>query len=271
MTQVEADVGEQKVFRDVIKKHRGEYYVEYGPAIWCNPLATVNLTFPQPIADVEAVKQAMEQELEFWLKQYPVPVMVTAWDAKDDMVHVSTEGNGSHLFGYVNQHTGQIVKFWRLPGSNELPVDQMSGKYFSLIYEGLPFRRQADVQKKARSEAVTTGRVIRLIVLLVVGVPLLIQIVSLGIDWIGYVLSGVSISVGLYKLCKAMGWIKPGKREILKAEKKNKMGHYYYHCEKNSEAFNRLKIENFEREAIARTHREADAILRDSEGESKES
>jgi len=265
MTQ--AGVGKENVFRDAIKKHRGKYYVEYKPAIWCSPLATVNLTFPQPIVDVEIVRNAMEQELGCWLNQYPVPVVVTAWDAKDDIVHVSSKDDESHLFGYVNQHTGQIVKFWKLPGSNELPKEQMKEEYFSLVYEGLPFRRQVDVQHKALREAVTTGRTIRFIVLLVVGVPLLIQIVALDIDWIGYVLSGISISVGLYKLCKAMGWVKPSKREILEAEKNNKMGHYYYHCEKNPDAFNQLKVENFKREAIERTHREAEAILKDSEPE----
>lgn len=264
MTQV--DAGNENVFRDAIKKHRGRYYVEYKPAIWCNLLALVNLTFPQPIVDVEIVRSAMEQELEYWLNQYPVPVMVTAWDAKEDVVHITSKDDESHLFGYVDQHTGQIVKYWRLPGGNELPSDQMNEKYFSLAYGGLLFRRQVDVRHKALREAVITGRAIRLIALLVVGVPLLIQIVSLGIDWIGYVLSGISISVGLYKLCKSMGWVKTSKREMLEAEKNNKMRHYYYHCEKNPDTFNRLKIENFEREAIERTHKEAEVILKDSEG-----
>jgi hypothetical protein len=268
MTQTDAD--NERVFRDVIERHRGKYYVEYKPAIWCNPLAIVDLTFSQPIADVEIVRDAMEQELEYWLNQYPAPAMVTAWDAKEDIVHVSSNDDELHLFGYVNQHTGQIVRYWKLPSSNELPPEQMNEKYFSLVYEGLPFRRQVDVQRKALHEAVITGRAIRFIVLLVVGVPLLIQIVSLGIDWIGYVLSGISISVGLYKLCKSMGWIRLGKREILEAEKNNKMRHYYYHCEKNPEAFNRLKIENFEREAIERTHREAEGILKDTNRESKD-
>jgi hypothetical protein len=262
MTQV--DAGNENVFRDAIKKHRGRYYVEYKPAIWCNPLAIVNLTFPQPILDIEIVKSAMEYELEYWLNQYPVPVMVTAWDAKEDIVHDSSKDDESHLFGYVNQHNGQIVKYWRLPDGNELPSEQMNEKYFSLVYEGLPFRRQVDVRRKALHEAVITGRAIRLIVLLVVGVPLLIQIVSLGIEWIGYVLSGISISVGLYKLCKSMGWVKPSKREQMKAEKNLKMEHCFYHCEKNPDAFNRLKIENFERETIERTIKEEKEILTSS-------
>lgn len=38
------------------------------------------------------------------------------------------------------------------------------------------------------------------------------------------------------------------------------MKHYFYHCEGNPEGFNRLKIENFEREAIRRTHDVADSL-----------
>jgi hypothetical protein len=265
MTQI--DVGNENVFRDAIRKHRGEYFVEYKPAIWCNPLATVDLTFPQPIVDVEIVRDAMEQELKCWLKQYPVPVMVTAWDAKEDIVHVSSNDDEVHLIGYVNPHTGQIIKSWKLLGNNELPEEQMTEKYFSQVYEGLLFRRQVDVQHKAFREAVIAGRTTRLIILLVVGVPLLIQLVGLGIDWIGYALSGISITVGLYKLCKSLGWVKLSKREIIEAEKTNKMGHYYYHCEKNPDAFLRLKIENLEREAIERTHREAEAIQKHSKDE----
>ncbi len=35
------------------------------------------------------------------------------------------------------------------------------------------------------------------------------------------------------------------------------MRHYYYHCERNPEAFERLKIENFRQEEISRTKSQA--------------
>lgn len=57
-----------------------------------------------------------------------------------------------------------------------------------------------------------------------------------------------------------MGWLKPTQREKEKAEKDLRMEHYFYHCEQNPEGFIRLKNENFEREAITRTHVEADAL-----------
>jgi hypothetical protein len=264
MTSALGDSSNQKVFREAIKKHRGDYYVSYKPADLGSPIAILQLTFPRPIVDVEIVKLAMEQELESWLKQYPIPTMVTAFDAKDDVLHVSSNFDGSHLIGYVDPQTGQVVKHWRLLGNNELPEGQLEAIYSARIYEGLPFRRQEDVRIEAYRKARSSGRAIRFIVFLVVGVPVLIEMVSLGMDWIGYVLSGISITVGLYKFGKAMGWIKPSKREQMKAEKKLKMEHYFYHCEKNPDAFNRLKIENFERETIERTIEEEKAILKTS-------
>jgi hypothetical protein len=259
------DISKQKVFRDRISKHRGNYYVTYSPADLRSSIAIVQLTFPQPVADVGIVKQAIERELESWLKQYPVPTMVTAFDVKEDVLQVSSKYDESHLIGYVDQQTNQIIKHWRLLGNNELPPEQMKSEYLARVYEGLPFRRQEDVELEAYRKARSSGRAIRFIVFLVVGVPVLIEIISLGINWIGYLLSGISISIGLYKLGKAMGWIKPSQRDQEKAEKNRKMDHYFYHCEKNPEAFNRLKIENFERETIERTIREEEAIRKSSE------
>jgi hypothetical protein len=38
------------------------------------------------------------------------------------------------------------------------------------------------------------------------------------------------------------------------------MRHYYWHCERNVEAFNRLKIQNFERVLMERTRKEAETL-----------
>jgi len=54
--------------------------------------------------------------------------------------------------------------------------------------------------------------------------------------------------------------LKPSQREKQEAERNLKMSHYFYHCERNPEGFNRLKIENFEREAIEGTRKEAEEL-----------
>lgn len=251
---------DQRVFRDEIKEHRGNYYVSYRPADVRFPFAIVQLTLLDHDFDRAIVKNAMENELQSWLSRFRVPVMVSSFDAKDDLIHISTESDQSHLMGYVDPQTDQIIQQWGLLKNEELPSEQMDEGYLARVYEGVPFRLQEAVRQNALRETRMLGRSARIIIFLLVGVPVLIEMVSLDVAWLGHVLAGISISVGLYKLGKAMGWLKPTQREKEKAEKDLRMKHYFYHCERNPEGFNRLKIENFEREAIRRTHEEADAL-----------
>ena len=250
----------QKVFREQIKEHRGDYYVSYQPADARFPYAFVQLTFLDNGHDVADVKKAMERELQSWLSRFRVPVTVSSYDAKDDLIHVATEFDQSHLTGYVDPQTDQIIQRWGLFENEELPPEQMGARYLARVYEGVPFRLQEAVRQKALRETRMLGRSARIALFLLVGVPVLIEMVSLGVTWLGHVLAGISISVGLYKLGKSMGWVKPSQREKEKAEKDLRMKHYFYHCEQNPEGFNRLKIENFEREAIRRSHDEATAL-----------
>lgn len=77
-------------------------------------------------------------------------------------------------------------------------------------------------------------------------VPLAITILGFASPVVGVILLVISIfKIGITTI-KHFGspdkWI-PGYTE--KMEKERKMKHYYYHCEKNPDAFNRPKIENF--------------------------
>lgn len=105
----------------------------------------------------------------------------------------------------------------------------------------------------------------RIIVLLVVGFPFAIEVVALGIDWLGHVLAGISIAAGIWKLARVMGWRKRSKREQEEEESEARMRHCYYHCERNPEAFARLRTENFEKEMIEANKREAARLKRLSE------
>jgi hypothetical protein len=254
------DTGNQKVFRDKLKEHRGSYFVIYKPADVNSSLALVSLVFPETSVEVTEVRRVMEQELKHWLNRFAVPVMVSAFDVKDSVIRISDEPYESHLMGYIDPHTGGLVQKWGLFEEDETPSEQKDTGYLERVYQGVPFRLQEKVREEVRREARTAGRVIRLIVFLTVVVPVLIEVVSLGATWLGHLLAGISISAGLYKIGKAMGWLKPTKRDKEKDEKEQKMGHYFYHCERNPEAFNRLKCENFEREVIEQTRKESEAI-----------
>lgn len=249
-----------KVFRERVKEHRGDYYVSYQPADARFPSAFVLLTFLGHDHDVTSVKAAIERELQSWLSRFGVPVTVSSYDAKDDLIHVAPEFDRSHLAGYIDPQTNRMIQRWGLLKNDELPSEQMDAGYLARVYEGVPFRLQETVRQNALRENRMLGRSARIALFLLVGVPVLIEMVSLGVTWLGHVLAGISISVGLYKLGKAMGWLKPTQRDKEKAEKDLRMKHYFYHCERNPEGFSRLKAENFEREAISQNHLEADQV-----------
>jgi len=263
--EIPKDASNQKVFRDGIKEHRGSYFVIYKPADVNSSLALVSLVFPETNVEVTEVRRVMEQELKHWLNRFSVPVMVSAFDAKDSVIRFSDEPHESHLMGYIDPHAGRLVQKWGLFEDAEMPSEQKDVGHLERVYQGVPFRLQEKVREEVRREARARGRVIRFIVFFYAGGAVLIELIALGVNWLGHVLAAVSIATGSYKLGRVMGWLKPNKRDKEKAEKEQKMGHYYYHCEQNPEAFNRLKCENFERDAIEQTRNESEAIRKDHE------
>ena len=249
-----------KVYRDEIKEGRTGYFVTYQPADCRFPFASADLVFPEVGIDTSRVAHAMEKELETWLKRYAVPVMVAASDAKGDLIRVRTDASESCLMGYHDLKAGRIVRRWGILKENELPMGQSDAEYLQSVYRGVGFREQAAVHDAVNRETRNTAKAAWVVTFFLVIVPVMIEIISLGVAWLGYILSAISITVGIYKAAKAFGWIKPSEREKAKAEEDRKMRHYYWHCELNPEAFYRLKVQNSEREAIERTRKEALAL-----------
>ena len=249
----------QKVFREKLSEHRGEYFVTYHPADGDGWLSTVSLSFPGNV-ELLVVKSALEKELKYWLKRFPVPILISAFDAKDNVIRLPGNSDESHLTGYVDIQSQQLVYRWGLMKNDEIPSEQKEASYLASVYQGIPFRLQQKVREEALREFRVRNRVLRFIVFFYVGAAVFAELIALGVTWLGHILAVISISTGFYKLAKAMGWLKPSKRDKEKAEKEGKMEHYFYHCEQNPKAFNRLKCENFERDAIEQTLKESEAI-----------
>ena len=72
------------LFFSALKGDRGWYFVEYHPPHTGYPFANLSLVIPGP-ATPSAVAEAMEAELKGWLQRFPVPLMVSAFDAKGDL------------------------------------------------------------------------------------------------------------------------------------------------------------------------------------------
>ncbi|PYL74516.1 MAG: hypothetical protein DMF26_10705 [Verrucomicrobia bacterium] len=153
-----------------------------------------------------------------------------------------------------------MLKQWKTFADSELPRELISADRLDEIYKSIPSRSADEVRNQARAKAKTLKRAATLISVFIIGIPLAVEILSFGITWIGYVVAGVSILVGLYKTAKTFSWIKPSERQKRVAEKRQKMEHYFYHCERNPEGFMRLKVENFERETMEENIAESHAI-----------
>jgi hypothetical protein len=233
-----------EVFRDAIMEPRDGFNVEYVPARTGGAFATAGLTFTSEIVDAEKIKRSMDEELAFWLKLYRVPLFVSSFDAKGDLITIEPY---SHLMGFLDADN-HLIKRWGEFTNEELPADQVTQGYLANVYRNVPFRFAEDVRWKVRREA----RIMKVtglsIVLFTVIIPVLIEMVSWGVEWLGHLLEAGSFFKGLHEIGKALGWIKPSQKETDKALRKQKMEHYFYHCEKNPAAFQRLKFENFENE-----------------------
>jgi hypothetical protein len=253
-------VDDHGVFRNAIKEHRPSYFVSYQPADARYSFALIQLTFLDEQTDVAQVKRAVEYELNYWIRRYSLPVIASAFDAKEDLIEISPEYRQSFLMGFADNKTGDVLSRWGGYENEELPAEQMTAEYQARVYEGVPFRLRSQVRREALDHALKMGRGIRVAMFFLVGVPVLIEIISLGVDWLGYFLASISISVGIYKLGKTMSWWKPTKREREAEEKDRKMKHYYYHCELNPDDFNRLRNKNFVRESIRNTQEESERL-----------
>lgn len=243
-------------FRDKIRVDRGSYFVTYQPADARFPIALLNLVFPENLPDWEGVRELMETEFRSWLKRYPTHLMASAFDVRD---RVTGEGEERHLTGFARDSSSAVCH-WGLLKDNEMPSELRDPLYLEKVYDDIPFRLKSDVQERVRREASATGRAVWLFVTLVVFVPVVIHVLSLGIGWLSWLLTVIAIIVGLSKAGKAMGWIERSKSEKEKAEKECRMRHYFYHCERNPQGFNRLISENNERDQIDETRREWEAL-----------
>lgn len=238
-----------KVFRDPIEEERNDYTVAYQPADARSPIAILSLHFEQDPVDVLAAAKAMEREMERWLKKYPVPVKVSAFDAMGNLVRHSPHPAECHLTGYVRLWDSSIIRRWALLPAREIPDEVMEPKHLERCYKNVSFRMRREDEECLQREAVARWTTIGSSLLLILLVPLLVFMVRSGGQAVALSLTVFSIGIGGYMLAGAMGWRKLRGGEHRRAERLRLLEHYLYHCEANPEAFARLKQENLEHEA----------------------
>jgi len=229
-----------------LKEDRGEYFVEYIPLRDENHFAFLNLVFLSH-NNANEVANTMEREFKIWVSRFPVPLMVSSFDEKGDLISLKGVRPIDHLIGFIDRNTNQQEKYWSLLPNDAFPKEQLEENYIKKIYNGLSFktkdiRQQKDLQRKQ----LRIGLFIFLIWLVIV--PAIVIILAQVNFWVGYLVFIYSLWKVIEKGLKLLGKWKKSKKERQREREEEKMRHYYYHCERNPEGFRKLMIENFERE-----------------------
>ena len=249
-----------QIFFDPIKQDRDWYFVEYKPPNPTYPFATLSVVVPGP-ATPPAVAAAMEGELTLWLQRYPVPLMVTAFDAKGEVYRLGGTRPLDHLMGYLDSTTGKPCMFWRLLSDKEILSEAPSPESLLRVYADVPHKTSAQL----RHEAETHARHLRIgwsiFFLWVAAGPAALAILKWASPaWVRVLVLGYTLWKALVKALKMLGKWKVSPRELKAREEERRMRHHHYHCVRNPEGFLRLKIENFEREERQRIQNEAKAL-----------
>ena len=247
------------------KEDRDWYFVEYRPPQAGTWFATLSLVFLQDV-DAGSVADSMESEAQLWLQRYPVPVMVSSFDAAGDLVDLGTLRPSDHLVGLPGRDSKPQL-LWSLVRDDEAPNGPFSDAALLRIYSDFPGKktssadRDAEFQQHAR--VIRRGRALITLWLIVwlVAIPLAWAVLQwAGPQWLAALVLLFCVYKAVAQTLKLLGVTGPSAKEQREQDRQRLMEHYYYHCERNPEGFERLKTENFDREARAQTTAEAEAL-----------
>lgn len=256
----------EQIFFDALKEHRGAYFVEYRPPAKFRNFATLFLVFTE-VAETQQVSDLMRSELQIWLRRYPVPLMVSAFDAAENLIRAN-DGRNIHLVGWLPP-SGEISASWKLDDLSAF-VKSAPPSDWRPIYTDIGYTTEGQVKANADKYVQERRQQIR-VLKIILGlwfcvVPATWAIVQyVGSEWLARGVVIYALWQAWRTWLKVSGGSRPSPQELAKAAKTRKMEHFYYHCERNPIGFARLKAENLDKEISANARKEAAALLAGAE------
>lgn len=241
-----------------IKEDRGWYYVEYSPPLPNYRFSALQLSIVEP-RDANTVAAAMEFEASEWLRLYPVPLMATAFTIDGDVFSLESVRPINHLIAWSNNNNKNALR-WELVPDSELPSVALDRNFLKQTFSDIPYKTGLDIQNNARKQMAKIKAGWWIVFLWAAVVPLFVAVLEWWSDLLGLVVLAYAFVKAAIEALRLTGRMPKSQRELEREAKDLKMRHYYYHCERNIEAFERLKIENFRREEIEKTKAEALAL-----------
>jgi hypothetical protein len=225
------------------------------------------LVFPDQLA-VEEIVTTMVAEASQWLRRYPIPVMVSAFDDTGVPVHLAPTQGCDHLMALPGREGEQPQLSWRLLRNDELPENGEDVQHLKQVYAGVPYKtgRQLRLEAQRRARSLKVGWSIFFVWLVIV--PAIIAILGVASLWVGVVAMLYSLCRATVKGLKLTGRWKPSPREVERREDERLMRHHHYHCKLNPAGFRRLMLENLENDEREAIRHEAEMLksARSTEG-----
>lgn len=242
-----------------LKEDRGWYFVEYTPPMSNYRFSMLQLSVVEA-RDAQTVATTMESEVREWLSRYPVPVMATAFSADGNVLSLKGVRPIDNLMAWFEPAESQPVLRWELVKNDALPDIALSREFLEEVFADLPSKTGREIQEEVAKYVAAQKVGWWLVFVWAVLVPLGIAVLEWWSDLLGLVVLGYALVKAAIQALRLTGHLPKTTRQREKEAEELKMQHHHYHCERNPEAFERLKAENFRREEIERTKAEAVAL-----------
>ena len=243
----------------LLKEDRDWYFVEYSPPMANYRFSLLQLSVIES-RDAQAVATAMASEAGEWLSRYPVPVMATAFSSDGSVLSLKGVRPIDNLMAWLDPAQSQPVLRWELVANDALPDVALNREFLKEIFANVPFKTGREIQEEVAKQIAAQKVGWWLVFVWAVLVPLGVAVLEWWSDLLGLVVLGYAFVKAAIQALRLTGHLPKSTRQREKAAEELKVRHHHYHCERNPEAFERLKAENFDREEIERTKAEALAL-----------
>ncbi|MEZ9230509.1 hypothetical protein AB4259_05425 [Vibrio amylolyticus] len=225
-----------------IEIKRDGYYVKYDPMVIgfeeSTPFVSVRIIDDIPIS---RCKEIAEQEYQYWYKKFPIPLQV-------NIRYENSRGHYSEQLTGCSYICGETLTEYRWGGFNQdkLKYEMPPETEIKRIYEGLECFTSSQGKLKNKQERLAKRLLKYWAVVSLVVIPAIVAFLG----WSTPVFAAITLVYAWYKCADKLLIINGQKlkteNEIKKEKKQQLMEHYYYHCSRNPEAFEALKLENFQ-------------------------
>lgn len=242
------------------KEGRDWYFVEYTPPLPNYRFSSLYLSIMDESKSSCEVAEAMESEARHWLTLYPIPLMATAFNLEGNVVSLAGNKPINHLLAWLNTDSQHVTLKWELVPDVDLPEIALNRDFLKHIFSDVPFRTNEDIQKAAYIHFTNLRNGWRLVFIWAVIIPIIVALLEWWSDLLGLAVVVYAFIKAIIQALRLTGHLPKSEWEKEREIKEGKMSHYYYHCERNPEAFQLLKIENFRNEEIEKTKSEAEYL-----------